>query len=390
MSSQVYTQGSGTASTDLFVTVLSPVDPSPSINYPPGKRWVNTTTKTEWITTSPGVWIELGGGTSVAEKLQGNSGGQVGPTNNTIFVEGDGDTINIIGNPSTSTLTASIVSPLNVINGGTGDISFVPNSIVCGGTSAQGALQSLPNVGSTGNVLISQGSAGLPVWGTLPGTSITTRTKTYTAAGTYSYTPSANCFLIYVQAIGGGGSGGGAGSGSTDLTFGSGGAAGAYIDNYISTIAPQTITVGAGGAVSGGTGNAGSKSMFGTLVTANGGAGGSTATMSSSFYTIQGGLGQSANYSELSSFAQNGGTAFAFLSADKTQNSISSGAGGSTVYGSGGNSVVTNELSIVLSGLDGRGPGAGGSGAISSYGTGGIANSGAGADGAVIVVEFIN
>lgn len=389
MSNQVYTQGSGTASTDLFVTVLSPVDPSPSLNYPPGKRWVNTTTQTEWITTSPGVWIQLGGGSSVAEKLQGNSGGQVGPTNNTIFVQGDGDTINIIGNPSTNTLTASVVSPLNVINGGTGDVSFIPYSLVAGGITSQDALQSLASVGTSGQYLQSQGANNLPIWASPPGFTTTINTIIYSTPGTYSYTPSANCYLIYVQVIGGGGAGGGTGVFGENLSFGSGGAAGAYINGFISSPTAQSVTVGAGAPRSLNAGASGGQSSFGTLLTANGGNGGLTVEVTSLYNCVQGGAGVSGTSGQFISFSAGGGAAFGHVENNNNENIAVSGAGGSTIYGSGGNSVITNTLGTTFSGLDGQGYGSGGSGAISSYNATGSAESGAGADGAVIIVEFI-
>ena len=47
------------------------------------------------------------------ETLTGNSGGAVGPTGGNINVVGDTTTINIVGNPGTSTLTASLTGGTN-------------------------------------------------------------------------------------------------------------------------------------------------------------------------------------------------------------------------------------------------------------------------------------
>lgn len=57
------------------------------------------------------------GGTSVINKLTGNSGGAVAPTAGNINVVGDGVSVNVVGNPGTSTLTISAV-------GGAGGPSF--------------------------------------------------------------------------------------------------------------------------------------------------------------------------------------------------------------------------------------------------------------------------
>src|SRR5580698_3075585 len=44
---------------------------------------------------------------TVVETLTGNTGGAVGPTGNNINVVGDGTTVEVTGNPGTSTLTIS-------------------------------------------------------------------------------------------------------------------------------------------------------------------------------------------------------------------------------------------------------------------------------------------
>lgn len=55
------------------------------------------------------------------ETLTGNSGGAVGPTGGNINVVGDGTTIDITGNPGTSTLTASFIGTTDItITGDTG------------------------------------------------------------------------------------------------------------------------------------------------------------------------------------------------------------------------------------------------------------------------------
>lgn len=139
------------------------------------------------------------------ETLTGNSGGSVSPTNNNINTVGTGS-ITIVGNPGTSTLTTQLTGLTNhnvlvgagsatitnvapsatsgvplisqgsssdptfgtavVAGGGTGDTSFTAYSVICGGTTSTGNLQNVSGVGTTGQVLTSNGAAALPTWQT--------------------------------------------------------------------------------------------------------------------------------------------------------------------------------------------------------------------------------
>jgi hypothetical protein len=51
-----------------------------------------------------------------------------------------------------------------VAGGGTGDTSFTAYSVICGGTTSTGALQNVSGVGSSGQVLTSNGASALPTW----------------------------------------------------------------------------------------------------------------------------------------------------------------------------------------------------------------------------------
>lgn len=51
-----------------------------------------------------------------------------------------------------------------VAGGGTGDTSFTSYSVICGGTTSTGALQNVSGVGTSGQVLTSNGAAALPTW----------------------------------------------------------------------------------------------------------------------------------------------------------------------------------------------------------------------------------
>ena len=80
---------------------------------------------------------------------------------------------------------------ITVAYGGTGRASATAYSVICGGTTSTGALQSVASVGTSGQVLTSQGASALPIWanaGTGTVTSITAGTGlsggTITTSGT--------------------------------------------------------------------------------------------------------------------------------------------------------------------------------------------------------------
>lgn len=85
-------------------------------NFIPGDEWWNKLTNRYWkmVDNKPGnaLWIELAGSGAAAQTLEGNSGGPVGVnSSHNIFVQGDGTTIDIAGNPGTNTLTVSAIPP---------------------------------------------------------------------------------------------------------------------------------------------------------------------------------------------------------------------------------------------------------------------------------------
>lgn len=58
----------------------------------------------------------------------------------------------------------------NVAQGGTGNTTFTPYSVICAGTTSTGAFQNVSGLGTSGQVLQSNGSGSLPTWNTLSGT----------------------------------------------------------------------------------------------------------------------------------------------------------------------------------------------------------------------------
>lgn len=213
---QMYTAGTGTASTDRFINVFSDRNPSGAdVNYPIQKRWINTSDNREFVllgfTSQAGQlqadWEQLASGSASTETLTGNSGGAVpADGSNNINFLGDATSINIVGNPGANTLTANVILPAKhtvllsdvssfvgvvpsatvgiplvsdgagndplfttatVPGGGTGATSFTAYSVIAAGTTGTGAMQNVVGVGTAGQVLTSAGAGALPIWATV-------------------------------------------------------------------------------------------------------------------------------------------------------------------------------------------------------------------------------
>jgi len=205
--------------------------------------------------------------------------------------------------------------------------------------------------------------------------------QTFASSGTY--TPSAGTASVVVELVGGGGAGGGcAATSGSQGSAGGGGSSAAYARARFTTgFAGVAVTVGTGGAATSAAssrGNPGTASSFGSLVTTPGGLGGYVG-----FATVPGVIvggaepGATATGGNLINAAGNSGDP-AFVI---TTGSVVGGNGGSSPFGgagcAGGNSPGTNASA----------PGSGGGGASSIFSAPGR-NSGAGANGIVIVYEY--
>lgn len=78
------------------------------------------------------------------------------------------------GSSSTINTSVQIPIPWPVKQGGTGVSSFTPYSVITGGTTSTGPLQNVSGVGTSGQVLTSNGAAMLPTWQNAAATGITT------------------------------------------------------------------------------------------------------------------------------------------------------------------------------------------------------------------------
>ena len=189
---QVYSQGSGTASTTLFDAVRLPRNPTAAdVGYQLGKNWVNTSTNAVWYlannSSNAGVlqasWVNLAAGSILAgvdtintiapdgagnftfsssngsvgiapivngldltvarspTKYDGNTGGDVVPNGtNQLFIVGNNTTgINVVGNSPINTLT---ISNFQATTTQEGAITLATNSQAIAGTDAANAVTS--------------------------------------------------------------------------------------------------------------------------------------------------------------------------------------------------------------------------------------------------------
>ena len=204
--------------------------------------------------------------------------------------------------------------------------------------------------------------------------------QTFTSSGTY--TPTVNMIYAWVQVVGGGGGAGGASiDGGDTAPSGSGGGGGLYASQVFSAATigvSQAVTIGTGGA--GGIGQNdgvdGSTTSFGALLTCSGGVKGQY--MRASGPVQEGGDGGQAHTGTPDYFSFGQGGQYAI----NVGGAVVSGSGGSTLLGLGGKA-----RAIAADGDSGAGYGSGGSGGIASSGV--PATGGAGADGIVIVTEYI-
>jgi hypothetical protein len=115
------------------------------------------------FTVTAGAVSLIGGSGAPIETVTGDSGGSLGPTSGNFNFTGGTTGLTFSGSTSTETL----VGTLGVANGGTGDTSFTPYSVITGGTTSTGTLQNISGVGTTGQVLTSNGTSALPSWQTI-------------------------------------------------------------------------------------------------------------------------------------------------------------------------------------------------------------------------------
>lgn len=207
---------------------------------------------------------------------------------------------------------------------------------------------------------------------------------TYPTAGTYTYTPSANCRFAVIDCWGGGGGGGGTASAQSGWGCGgAGGGAGSYSRKTFLSPTTQTVTVGVGGtggAAGNNYGGTGGNSGVGSICFSYAGVGGQGSPGTAGNYSL-GGLGGANGVGDITGTGQAG-----------TSSTPTLGTAGLTTGGAGGSSSLYGAPigSIAIAAFNGNGGllTTGGSGGV-SYNGAGAAPGGAGGNGYVIITEFI-
>jgi len=282
-----------------------------------------------------------------------------------------------------TSITAGWTGTLAVSRGGIGSGSATAYAVICGGTTSTGALQSVASVGTSGQVLTSNGAGALPTFQDPSAGSFTITTQVFTS-GSGTYTPTAGTQYVWVRAVAGGGQGGGCTSATAQVNAGSGGGSGAY-GEFWEAATSRAYAVGAGGSTgTTGTGQTGGTTSFGTAgaqMSLAGGVGGVAGTSSAASGTVNGGNGGAATTATVGIAGGKGGCAWFY-----TAGGGISGFGANSPLGAGGpcQGLVG---SASISGLAATGYGSGGGGAIAS-GNSSSGNGGAGASGIIIITEY--
>lgn len=105
-----------------------------------------------------------------------------------------GETVTVKANSSGALLAVASLSNVTVAQGGTGNTTFTAYSVICAGTTATGAFQNVSGVGTSGQVLTSNGAAQLPTWqtsatGTVTSVSVVTANGVSGSVATATTTP---------------------------------------------------------------------------------------------------------------------------------------------------------------------------------------------------------
>jgi hypothetical protein len=211
--------------------------------------------------------------------------------------------------------------------------------------------------------------------------------QVFTSSATY--TPTANMVFSQVEGMGSGGGGGGVASTTTSqFAQGGGGAGGEYamgIFNAATIGASQAITIGvagAGGVAGNNIGSTGGACSLGSLLTVNGGLGGSGCPAMATSLTVDGGLGGAGGAGGSVRFQGNfGGPGYA-----STSDQLGSGGAGAGGRYSGG---VPQNGGTGTAGSIGTGYGGGGSGA-SNKSTNIAMAGGNGTPGIIVITEYIS
>lgn len=307
----------------------------------------------------------------------------------------------LINNPSNDILLTTIVTgsanQIEITNGdgvvGDINVAIASNPIIPGtagmgipqGTTAQRVIPST-GIGLRYNTDLQDleywnGSSWFQLSDTLTPAINKINTQIFISSGTYIPSSGMQYCTVELQAAGGAG-GGSPIPAASENSAGSGGASGSYSKSTFPAVtigASQIITLGSPGiGVSGTIGNNGGNASFGVLLTAYGGSGGNVG-ISGLAIIVSGGDGPLPGNGDIANGGQSG--TFSVIVASGQGHS---GAGGSTIYGSGGEGISTTSHGNI-----GTGYGSGGGGS-QSFNAGSAFAGGNGAVGICIITEYIS
>lgn len=355
------------------------------VSFAPSANVTNAASIGLYPTFNPpgGVTITTGYGLYIASGTQGGAGSVTtgyglfvtSPTFGTSnFAANIGGLI--INSGGTGIISSGIWNgtAIDVAHGGTGITTATAYAVLCGGTTSTNPFQSIASVGTSGQILTSNGAGALPTFQAAASSGFTSIViQTFTGNGTY--TPTANMKYCIIEVQGGGGGGGGtaaAGSG------GGGGGGGGYARKVVTAATigvSQSVTVGAtanGGSAGDNDGTTGNTSSVGAIVSATGGAKGIKGS------TGTGGSGGVGSSGDINLTGGSGGQ-----SSGNGSSTWGTASGGSSFFGSAtpvlfGNANKTGSTGIVY------GSGGGGGSSVGGNGAGGN-----GAAGIVVITEYI-
>lgn len=299
-------------------------------------------------------------------------------------------TLTLGGTPSTSllqnvSLTLGWAGQLPVSRGGTGVSSITPYSLLCGGTTSTSPLQNVTNIGTSGQVLTSNGPGALPTFQTSSPKGGLKSFQILTSGASATYTRPTGVTSILVEMVGGGGGGGGTSAATSQIgVAGSGGSGGYCRKYYASAAATYTYTIGLGG--SGGAaginiGTSGGSTTFDTMTAGGGGPGNGSGTAGSAIISNPSGAGGTSSGGDINVNGAPGNSGVGQLSG------VVSGSGGSSFFGGGGQGANVISSGSLAGNNGSTNSGSGGSGAVSINTTTARAG-GNGAAGIIIVWEF--